>query len=75
MWWGTVFEVLLIGVFILGAGAIVTLIVWGIVRSIRDKRTPYERGMDEHGDMKPGTFKITRGGGSGIDGGVGGPPI
>ena len=69
------FELLLIGVFILGAGAIIAVIGWGIVSSIKDKRTRYERGMDEHGDMKPGTFKITRGGGSGIDGGVGGPPI
>jgi hypothetical protein len=69
------FAVLLIGLFVLGAVAIVAVIVVGIVNSARDKRTRYERGMDEHGDMKPGTFKLTRGGGSGIDGGVGGPPM
>ena len=67
------FEIILIGLFVVGAVAIVTVIGVGIVRSIRDKRTRDERLADEHGDIAPGTFKLTPGfGGGDIDGGAGG---
>jgi hypothetical protein len=49
------------------------MIVFGMVRSARDKRTREERLADEHGDIAPGTFKLTPGfGGGDIDGGTGG---
>ena len=66
-----IFASLLIGVFVIGAVAIVTLIVFGVVRRVGDKRTPEERRADEYGDMAPGTFKITPGIGGDVDGGTG----
>jgi hypothetical protein len=69
----SIFEVILMGLFILGAAGIVAVIGYGIVRSVRDKRTRDERLADEHGDLAPGTFKLTPGfGGGDIDGGTGG---
>ncbi|MEO6411390.1 MAG: hypothetical protein ABIO48_02280 [Pedococcus sp.] len=66
------FEVVLDGLFVIGAVAIVGVIAFGIVRVARDKRTRDERLADEHGDMAPGTFKLTPGfGGGDIDGGAG----
>ena len=67
------FAVVLIGFFVVGACAIVALITVGIVRAARDKRTRDQRRADEHGDLAPGTFKLTPGfGGGDIDGGTGG---
>jgi hypothetical protein len=68
-----IFAVILIGVFLLGAAGFIAMIVFGMVRSARDKRTREERLADEHGDIAPGTFKLTPGfGGGDIDGGTGG---
>lgn len=67
----SIFAVLLIGTFVLGAVALVTVIAVGITRRLRDKRTPDERRADEHGDMAPGTFKVTPGIGGDVDGGTG----
>lgn len=69
----SIFAVILIGLFVLGAVAIVALVAVGIVRTLRDRRTRDERLADEHGDIAPGTFKLTPGfGGGDIDGGTGG---
>ena len=65
----SIFAILLVGLFGLGAVAIVALIVVGIVRSVTDKRTRDERLADEHGDIAPGTFKLTPGFGGGESGG------
>jgi hypothetical protein len=67
----SVFAVLLIGLFVIGAVAIVALIAFGVVRSLRDTRTRDERLADEHGDLAPGTFKVTPGIGGDLDGGTG----
>ncbi len=68
-----IFAVILIGAFLVGAAGLIALIVVGMVRSARDKRTREERLADEHGDIAPGTFKLTPGFGAGdIDGGTGG---
>jgi hypothetical protein len=68
-----VFTVILIGAFLIGAGGFLTLIIVGMVRSARDRRSRNERLADEHGDLAPGTFKLTPGfGGGDIDGGTGG---
>ena len=67
----SVFAVLLIGLFVIGAVAVVALIAFGVVRSLRDKRTRDERLADEHGDLAPGTFKLTPGFGGDVDGGTG----
>jgi hypothetical protein len=54
-------------------GGFLTLIIVGMVRSARDRRSRNERLADEHGDLAPGTFKLTPGfGGGDIDGGTGG---
>ena len=69
----SIFAVILIGFFVIGAVAIVGLIAFGIVHAVRDKRTRDERLADEHGDIEPGRFKLTPGfGGGDIDGGAGG---
>lgn len=68
----SIFAVILIGFFVVGAIAIVGVIAFGIVHVARDKRTRDERLADEHGDLPPGTFKLTPGfGGGDIDGGAG----
>jgi hypothetical protein len=67
----SIFAVLLIGLFVIGAVGIVAVIGYGIVRSTRDKRTRDERLADEHGDIAPGRFKLTPGVGGDIDGGTG----
>ena len=67
----SIFAVLLIGLFALGAVAIVVVIGFGVVRSIGDKRTRDERLADEHGDIPPGRFKLTPGVGGDVDGGTG----
>lgn len=67
----SIFEVVLIGLFVIGAVAIVGVIGFGIVRVARDKRTRNERLADEHGDIAPGRFKLTPGVGGDIDGGTG----
>jgi hypothetical protein len=67
----SIFAVILISVFVIGAVAIVALIAVGVARSVRDKRTRDERLADEHGDLAPGTFKLTPGFGSDVDGGAG----
>jgi hypothetical protein len=69
----SIFAVILIGLFIVGAVAIVAVLAFGVVHVVRDKRTRDERLADEHGDMAPGTFKITPGMSGGDDfGGIGG---
>lgn len=67
----SIFAVILMGLFAIGAIGIVGLIAYGIVHSVRDKRTRDERLADEHGDLAPGTFKITPGFGGDVDGGTG----
>jgi len=56
-------------VFALGAATILIGLGVGVVRRIRDHRTPEERMADEHGDMAPGTFKTTPGMGQNPSGG------
>jgi hypothetical protein len=73
---GTVFGVpfiglLLLGVFALAVLAIIVGLSFAVTRRLRDHRTREERWADEHGDMPPGSFKITpgmgsNGGGSGM---------
>ena len=67
----SIFAVILVGVFALGAVAIVGVVVYGVVRSLGDKRTREERRADEYGDMTPGSFKVTPGIGGDVDGGTG----
>jgi hypothetical protein len=65
--------VLLIGLFALGVLAIVVGLVVAVTRRLRDHRTREERWADEHGDLPPGSFKITPGMGSNAGGmGTGG---
>jgi hypothetical protein len=66
------FGVVLVGMFVIGAVAMVSLLAYGIVHAVRDKRTRNERLADEHGDLAPGTFKITPGMGGNAAGGGGG---
>ena len=69
----SIFAVILIGFFVIGAAAIVAVIAFGIIHVARDKRTRDERLADEHGDIAPGKFKITPGISGGDDfGGIGG---
>jgi hypothetical protein len=56
-------------VFALGACAILVGLGVGVVRRIRDHRTTEERWADEHGDLAPGTFKVTPGMGQNTSGG------
>ena len=44
------FAIVLYGFFGLGVLAAVVGLVFGIVRRLKDKRTPQERWADEHGD-------------------------
>ncbi|SDP41583.1 hypothetical protein SAMN04489867_2378 [Pedococcus dokdonensis] len=67
----SVFAVVLIGLFAIGAAAVVLLLAVAVAGRIRDKRTPEERRADEYGDMAPGTFKLTPGFGGDVDGGGG----
>lgn len=67
----SIFAILLIGAFAIGAVSIVALIVYGVVRSVGDRRTRDERRADEYGDMAPGAFKVTPGIGGDVDGGTG----
>jgi hypothetical protein len=48
-------------VFALGVAVILIGLVVGVVRRVRDHRTTAERRADEHGDLAPGTFKVTPG--------------
>jgi hypothetical protein len=70
----SIFAVILIGFFVIGAVAIVGVIAFGIIHAARDKRTRDERLADEHGDIAPGEFKLTPGfgAGGGQIGGAGG---
>ena len=69
-----IYEVILIGLFVLGAAGFVTLVTVGAVRRARDKRTHDERLADENGDLEPGSFNLPTGygAGGGQIGGAGG---
>ena len=67
----SIFAILLMGLFVIGAVAFVALITFGVIRSVQDKRTRDERRADDYGDMAPGTFKVTPGIGGDVDGGTG----
>lgn len=54
-------EQFLIVIFVLGAAVAVFGLGVGVVRRLRDHRTAAERLADEHGDIAPGTFKVTPG--------------
>lgn len=56
-------------VFALCAAAILIGLGVAVVRRVRDPRTAEERRADEHGDMAPGTFKMTPGVGQNTSGG------
>ena len=50
--------VVLFGCFVLGVGAVVALVVWGIVTRHRDHRSAQERWDDEHGNEHPRAPKL-----------------
>ena len=50
--------VLFTALFVLGAGAFLTLAVRGVIARHHDHRTPQERWEDEHGDEDPNVPKI-----------------
>jgi methyl coenzyme M reductase subunit C-like uncharacterized protein (methanogenesis marker protein 7) len=54
-------ELFLNVLFALGAAVAVIGLAAGVVRRLRDHRTPAERLADEHGDIAPGAFKVTPG--------------
>lgn len=64
------FTVVLTGLFVIGAVAIVGGLVMGVVLRSRDHRTKEERRADEYDDMEPGTMKITPGYGANEIGGM-----
>ena len=67
-----VFAFIVIAAFLVGAAGLIGLVVYGMVRAARDQRTRDERLADEHGDLAPGSFRLTPGfGGGDIDGGKG----
>jgi hypothetical protein len=61
------------GIYGLAVLGIIVGLAFAVVRRLRDHRTREERWPDEHGDMPPGSFKITPGMGSNSGGsGAGG---
>jgi hypothetical protein len=67
-WNHAVMAVFLNVVFALGATVILLGLGVAVVRRLRDHRTSEERRADEHGDLEPGTFKITPGMGQNTSG-------
>jgi hypothetical protein len=51
-----VLEVLLVGVFVLGALAVLAGLAYGVARRLRDHRTAEERWADEHGADDDGSL-------------------
>ena len=67
----SVFAVVLVGIFVVGAVAIVGGIVMAVVLGARDHRTKEERAADDYGDMAEGSSKLTPGFGANQIGGMG----
>jgi membrane associated rhomboid family serine protease len=67
----SVFAVVLVGIFVIGAVALVGGLVMAAVLGARDHRTKEERAADEYGDMPEGTSKVTPGFGANQIGGMG----
>ncbi|WP_162246857.1 hypothetical protein [Phycicoccus sp. Root101] len=65
------FTVVLGGIFAIGAVAVVVGLVVAVVARSRDHRTRDERRADEHGDLAPGSARVTPGYGANQIGGMG----